>query len=154
MAIHVIPLDNDTIDQATTWAAENMIYSLEMMTENIAGKTIDMFSVTQGYENVTVSVRQAGYGAININLPMATALKPGLMSGSDKVKLTFTSQPVEGSPNGISSGAVYTAIEAAKAYCVGRIPKMVTLTSAEYQALVDAGTVDEYTYYFIAETTP
>ena len=153
MAIHVIPLDNETIDQATTWAAENMIYSLEMMTENIADKTIDMFSAVQGSDDVTLSVRQAGYSAITLTLPKATALKPGLMTGADKVKLTFTSQPVEGSPNGISSGAVYTAIET-KAYCVGRIPKMVTLTSAEYQALVDAGTVDEYTYYFIAETTP
>jgi hypothetical protein len=31
------------------------------------------------------------------------------------------------------------------------IPKLVTLTQAEYDALVSANTVDENTYYFIKE---
>ena len=34
---------------------------------------------------------------------------------------------------------------------VAAIPKLVTLSSSEYDALVDGGTVDPDTYYFIAE---
>lgn len=151
---HVIPYSGATIDYAMTWAVENMGYSLETMQDEIEGLEIDLFSVIQDNDSVTLTIRQEDYEAKSVSLPLATPFKPGLMSPVDKIKLNFNSTPTEGSGNGVTSGGVYTAIEDAKAYCIGRIPKMVTLTSAEYQALVDAGTVDEYTYYFIAENTP
>ena len=40
-----------------------------------------------------------------------------------------------------------------KAYVDDNIPKLVTLSQTEYDALVSAGTVDDNTYYFILEET-
>ena len=49
--------------------------------------------------------------------------------------------PTEGSNNAVSSGGVKTYVDG----------KFVTLTQAEYDALVEAGTIDENVYYFIKE---
>ena len=164
-------MDSPSIDAALEWADENkdlerfsLLGDLEGKTstergsmipdgnavkeiaEIVAEKLIEEFLVLTGPSVMTLRIKQAGYSAKSVNIPIASTSAPGLLTPAEKVKLDFDTTPTNNSTKGVTSGGVYAAIGTALN------ARHVALTQEEYDTLIDTDTINPNTFYYIIES--
>ena len=175
---YCIVLEDETKDNSTTryiyqnnqWEFQYVVNETPLTSEQIkainSGITLELVAKLQGidltdYVKNTDYASQTKAGVIKYNSnygmqSVANALAPlGWTTYADKRQNAFMSYAVlDYSVKAAmcdGKGADWTDEEKASARTRMGVPNHITLTQAEYDALVEAGTVDENTYYYIKE---
>lgn len=97
--------------------------TLDDIQTDIAGMLIQEVAIQSGPGIVTLSITQAGHLSKRVNIPIASASNPGLLTSAEKNRLDFDSEPTEDSEKGVESGGVFHAIEESKEQAISRATK-------------------------------
>jgi len=171
MSKHTIPMPSTSIDAALDWADDNkdmerfsLLLDLDGSTsagresmipdgnvvkalvDAVAEKLISELQILTGPAVMTLKIKQAGYTAKTVDIPIASTSNPGLLTPAEKEKLDFDTTPTKNSMKGVTSSGVYLAIGTAIDN------RHVALTQEEYDALLDADAVNPNVFYYIKES--
>lgn len=92
--------------------------TLDDMQKDIGSMAIQELLILTSASVATLKIKQAGFTAKTVEIPIASSSNPGLLTPAEKNRLDFDPEPTEDSEKGVTSAGVKHAIAVAMAQAI------------------------------------